>query len=239
MSRSALLERLSLVRSEIELVSFLHAVASSFEFSTFAFFKLPAASDKLLEPLVGLTNAPIKFFRDFDGLDILHSSKAFVTLRRSITPITWDSKSVDAAPPSEEKTRIQNFLKQYNITTCVILPVHNADGERAAVMLMGLAEKLSMEELSELNLFVIHAYDVYDKITNKKTIHEKMLTMREIEVLQWAANGKTSSEIGSILSISDHTVNTYMNAAMRKLDCVNRTQLVAKALRLHLISINV
>lgn len=239
MSRSALLERLSLVRSEIELVSFLRAVASSFDFSMFAVIKLPAASDRLLEPLVSLTNAPMKFFRDFDGIDILVSSPAFATLRRSITPIMWDLDSLKSKRSSGELKRIRQFLDQYSLTAGVILPVHSADGERAAVMLMGATQKLSLEELSELNLFVIHAYDVYDKISNKKTAHEKPLTMREIEVLQWAANGKTSGEIGSILSISDHTVNTYMNAAMRKLDCVNRTQLVAKALRLHLISINV
>jgi DNA-binding CsgD family transcriptional regulator len=42
-------------------------------------------------------------------------------------------------------------------------------------------------------------------------------------------------EIAELLSISEHTVNTYMNNAMRKLDCVNRTQLVAKTIRLRLI----
>lgn len=239
MSRSALLERLSSVRSEIELVSFLRAVASSFEFSMFAVFKLPAASDRLLEPLVSLTNVPIQFLRDFDYLDILTNSPAFSTLRRSITPIVWASDSLQSSRPDEQMEQIRQFLAQYNLTAGVILPVHSADGERAAVMLMGPRGKLSLEELSELNLFIIHAYDVYDKLANKKITHEKPLTTREIEVLQWAANGKTSGEIGSILSISDHTVNTYMNAAMRKLDCVNRTQLVAKALRLHLISINV
>ncbi len=50
------------------------------------------------------------------------------------------------------------------------------------------------------------------------------------------AQGKTSLEIGQILSLSDHTVNAYMTNAIRKLDCVNRTQLVAKAIRMKIIS---
>jgi DNA-binding CsgD family transcriptional regulator len=61
------------------------------------------------------------------------------------------------------------------------------------------------------------------------------LTTRELEVLRWTSQGKTSVEIGKILSLSDHTINAYMNTAIKKLDCVNRTQLVAKALRLKLI----
>ena len=64
----------------------------------------------------------------------------------------------------------------------------------------------------------------------------KTLTKREIEVIRWTSHGKTSSEIGQILSLSDHTINAYLNNAIKKLDCVNRTQLVAKAIRLKVIS---
>ena len=58
----------------------------------------------------------------------------------------------------------------------------------------------------------------------------------ELEVVRWTAQGKTSIEIGQILTLSDHTVNAYMTNAIKKLDCVNRTQLVAKAIRLKLIN---
>ena len=59
---------------------------------------------------------------------------------------------------------------------------------------------------------------------------------RELEVVRWTAQGKTSVEIGRILSLSDHTVNAHMTNAIKKMDCVNRTQLVAKAIRLGLIN---
>nr|WP_272212541.1 helix-turn-helix transcriptional regulator [Marinicella sp. W31]MDC2878456.1 helix-turn-helix transcriptional regulator [Marinicella sp. W31] len=61
------------------------------------------------------------------------------------------------------------------------------------------------------------------------------MSAREMEVVGWTAEGKTSHEIGSILGLSDHTVNAYLANAIRKLDCVNRTQLVAKTIRLNLI----
>jgi LuxR family transcriptional regulator, quorum-sensing system regulator BjaR1 len=60
------------------------------------------------------------------------------------------------------------------------------------------------------------------------------LTIRELDCLRWTAEGKTSSEISSIIKLSEHTVNHYLIAAARKLDCVNRVQAVAKALRLGL-----
>ncbi|WP_296946766.1 LuxR family transcriptional regulator [uncultured Massilia sp.] len=61
------------------------------------------------------------------------------------------------------------------------------------------------------------------------------LTRRERECLQWAATGKTSWEISTILSISERTVIFHMANATRKLGATNRRQAVVRALGLGLI----
>jgi DNA-binding CsgD family transcriptional regulator len=58
------------------------------------------------------------------------------------------------------------------------------------------------------------------------------LSARELEVLQWTAEGKTAWEIGRILGSSEQTVTRHAVSAARKLGCVNKVQAVAKALRL-------
>jgi len=63
------------------------------------------------------------------------------------------------------------------------------------------------------------------------------LTDREREVLTWVGRGKTSSEIAIILGLSDRTVNFHCDRAMRRLDVVNRTHAVAKAVAQGLIAI--
>lgn len=61
------------------------------------------------------------------------------------------------------------------------------------------------------------------------------ITVREQSCLAWTAEGKTSEEIGIILSLSPHTVNHYLGSAARKLGATNRMHAVAKALRMGLI----
>ncbi len=61
------------------------------------------------------------------------------------------------------------------------------------------------------------------------------LTLREREVLWWAAQGKSAWEIGEILHIVKRTVDQHTQNAVRKLGAVNRTQAVAMALRERLI----
>jgi DNA-binding CsgD family transcriptional regulator len=63
------------------------------------------------------------------------------------------------------------------------------------------------------------------------------LKERELECLHWAARGKTNPEIGAILNISRHTVNTHIESAKAKLGVATRVQAVAIAHRLRLLSI--
>jgi len=57
------------------------------------------------------------------------------------------------------------------------------------------------------------------------------LTDRERECLVWVAEGKTASEVATILGVSCNTVNGYLTQAMRKLSACNRAMAIATAIR--------
>jgi DNA-binding CsgD family transcriptional regulator len=63
------------------------------------------------------------------------------------------------------------------------------------------------------------------------------LTPRELEVLTWAARGKSAFEIGKILDITKRTVDLHVSNAARKLGAANRTHAVALALLRHKIEV--
>lgn len=63
------------------------------------------------------------------------------------------------------------------------------------------------------------------------------LTERELECLYWAARGKTNPEIGAILQISRHTVNSHIESAKGKLGVATRVQAAAIAHSLGVLSI--
>ena len=62
------------------------------------------------------------------------------------------------------------------------------------------------------------------------------LTVREREVLTWAAQGKSAWEIGEILKITKRTVDEHTQNAARKLGAMNRTHAVVVALRDQIIT---
>lgn len=61
------------------------------------------------------------------------------------------------------------------------------------------------------------------------------LTWREREILCWTAEGKTSYEIGEILTLSERTVNFHINNSVVKLGASNKTQAAVKATMLGML----
>lgn len=61
------------------------------------------------------------------------------------------------------------------------------------------------------------------------------LSKKHIEVLQWAAEGKTNWEIGKIMGMTVHNVDKHMRKVFRDLRVTNRTQAVVKGIRTGII----
>jgi LuxR family transcriptional regulator len=61
------------------------------------------------------------------------------------------------------------------------------------------------------------------------------LSNREIAVLRWTADGKTSGEISSILNIAERTVNFHIYNVITKLNAVNKTSAAVKAAMMGLL----
>lgn len=64
---------------------------------------------------------------------------------------------------------------------------------------------------------------------------EMKFSKREREILQWTAEGKTSSEIAMILSISENTVNFHQKNMQKKFNAPNKTQVACYAVAMGLI----
>ncbi|MBU4527303.1 MAG: LuxR family transcriptional regulator [Hoeflea sp.] len=231
-----LVTSLNAIRTEADLSGFLRELATDFGLKGYMVIDIPTAADEKLAPRVALSDLPSGFLKDYDSLGLLKNSPIFAGLRRSTAPVIWSIDTIGVDRPSAEVDAARRLFTRHGISTSVYFPVHGANGRRAVLGFVGDRPAIGHTEMGELGIFVMQAYDVYSNLRTETGGGTAALTARELEVLHWVACGKTSGEIADIVALSDHTVNSYMNNAMRKLDCVNRTHLVAKAMRLHLIS---
>lgn len=118
----------------------------------------------------------------------------------------------------------------FGYNSAVIIPVYGYTGKRFSVIFLGNKGEIDNEQVIAMTHATAMVFDKYFKL-QLTSEHAQTLTKRETEIVTWIASGKTSAEIAVILSVSEHTVNSHTNTILRKLNAVNRTQMVAIALR--------
>jgi len=70
---------------------------------------------------------------------------------------------------------------------------------------------------------------------NSMVILAEDFSQRELEILKWTAEGKTSAEISLILAISEHTVNFHQKNMQKRFNVSNKTQIACYAAAIGLI----
>jgi DNA-binding CsgD family transcriptional regulator len=98
------------------------------------------------------------------------------------------------------------------------------------------------ELFAKLQLFAVYAQGLpaasfapVEAVDKRHGAERAALSQREIECLRWSSVGKTSREIGRILSLSESLVATLLGSAQTKLGCFSKQHAIASALRARII----
>lgn len=220
------------------IVNILFRIRDAFGFSAATILVMPARTDREISELVLESSLPSEFFSKYDELGGSDGCILFEELRSTILPVTWTLNEMHHRYSNlgREFPEFYELHEKFGLKMGVAFPVSTTDGSRHIIMYEGDGPELAPDKLNELCMLTLHVFQAFDRVRGRSNGGTKALTARELEVVRWTAAGKTSVEIGLIMELSDHTINAYLNNAFKKLDCVSRTQLVAKALRLRVIS---
>ena len=159
-------------------------------------------------------------------------------LRTSDKPFGWHEVDVERRKDGGAYT-IMMEAGEFDLRAGFNIPIRSLKGQLATVMFAGDRFELAWDDRPALLLVAIYAHDKMREIMGVRPLHpsqQRPLTPREIEVLKWTAEGKTSQDIADILSVSLPTVQSHMTNLCRKLDVVNRAQATARAVRWGILS---
>lgn len=181
-----------------------------------------------------ISNYPLAWQRRYAEAGYLHIDPTVAHGRRSTTPLVW-SDAVFASTPTLWAEAQAHGLRVGWAQSCL-------DDVGSAGMLTLCREHppLSEAELdaheSHLRWLVQVAHHAFSKVFVQQSaglLHA--LTAREREVLQWAADGKSSQDIAEILTVSKSAVDFHIKNAMHKLQTSNKTAAVARAVLLGML----
>lgn len=168
--------------------------------------------------------------------DYLRTDSTVLHCHRSHTPLTWSDKVSALA------RQLRDEAQNYGLRVVWTRSSLNSLGVAGMLTLSRSHETRSPVELAsheiELRWLVNTAHLTLFRIFLSKLREQlpRALTGREIEVLRWTADGKTSAEVSDILEISENTVNFHIKNAVAKLQTANKTAAVARAAMLGFLS---
>lgn len=208
-----------------------HVAQLGFPFFSFA---LMSAEGPTIKPIY-ITNFPSRWRSRYreeryasDDLVVSYAAQAAV-------PFSWTRfKRRNAA--TKRQTAVFDEAADCGLGLGITIPIHGPGSTKAH---LSVASNMKQAEFSKLatmqrhELLMIATY-VYDKILQLKPwshlLSAVALTARESEILTWVARGKTSWEIGNLLSISEATVKEHNFNISRKFGVHNKTHAASIAI---------
>jgi DNA-binding CsgD family transcriptional regulator len=156
---------------------------------------------------------------------------------RSIAPVDW-----------ARLERTQNFDRVFRSASDfgiapqgLTIPVRGPYGDIGMLSVTRNCAQTEWEQhipqiISDLQSIAVHIHDgAMRSHTLMRALRAPNLSLREIEILQWIAAGKTQQDVGDILGISHRTVEVHLRSGRDKLYALTTAQAVARAIAMGMI----
>lgn len=175
------------------------------------------------------SNYPIAWQEQYQEKNYLAVDPTVEHGMRSLLPVVWSDNLFATVPELWEDAR------SFGLKIGWAQATRDVNGLGGMLTLARSSEFISGIELHDkepkMVWFTQMAHLGMSQFLATKMLPEAgvQLSSREIEVLQWTGDGKTSSEISEILNISERTVNFHISNAMAKLNAATKAAAVVRA----------
>ncbi|MEQ8509500.1 MAG: autoinducer binding domain-containing protein [Rhodospirillaceae bacterium] len=211
-------------------------------YNTYAYFSINAETilrSKLTEAvddMIRVTNLDPSWMEHYVKQNYAMSDPVVMDALKARMPVVW-TEDYRFDTLSSDEAQMMADAHDFGIERGLTVPIHGPSAELGMLCLYSdmrdreFASHVRATK-SEVLLVAQYAHNVAQTTLPPaiQTPKPVPLTDREIEILRWTAEGKTAWEIGSILTISERTVNFHLQNAMGKFGVHNKTHAASKAM---------
>ncbi|MFA5308094.1 MAG: response regulator transcription factor [Dehalococcoidales bacterium] len=202
-------------------------------------------------------------FLETDDIVVLGTTGVNNDVLKAIDNLPPDVALLDLDGPSEAGLDLARRIKQRSPNIGVVILTSNPDDNQLFLALKAQAVAYLNKEVTEQQLVETvrrvarGEHPINESLTNRPKLAEHVLqqfqeltskteaeayisplTPREIEILEYIAQGYLNKQIAAELGISEQTIKNHVTSILRKLNANARTEAVVVAIRQGLIKIS-
>ena len=213
-------------------------IIKPFGFDTFFFGMTTAENLKTESRYYYSTNASLQRIAEYDQRSYIEIDPRLVHAWNSMTPFIWDRRV------SEGDVKVERFLEEaatyWGVGSGICVPLRGDFHSRSVFAVNAAKRDVDSETaktwaglLGDIVLLAMHFHDTFVRTVIDRGIAPTQqgapLSSREIQCLQFAAHGLTSSDIAQRLGLVERTVSFHFANIISKLAAANRAEAVAIA----------
>lgn len=121
--------------------------------------------------------------------------------------------------------------------TVLIVPLGESEALRGYMALQFDDRFALMSSQNKVNLIKLSQaiHSTYEKLTDKLRQETELLSPLELEIIRWAALGKSDKKIADILNLTPQSLERHMSSIFKKLGVYDRIKAGLRAIALRLI----
>lgn len=183
---------------------------------------------------VVLHNYPSSWARAFAERDLHEIDPILLRSERTILPFFWDNPELRASLSRTQK-QILHEAADVGIANGYTVPIHlpwDAGALRASCSVVPDSRLIGPHAYRAVQTMSLYFYaSVNDRKSSRNPASHlgPILSVRERQCLELAAQGKSDWEISQLLNISENTVHKHVESAKRRLGVATRVQAIVWA----------
>jgi LuxR family quorum sensing-dependent transcriptional regulator len=179
---------------------------------------------------------PAEWLKRYSSRGYVFCDPAFAQAKSNPTPFFWNELDTRVRDNPMAR-RVMDEGSEFGLKEGFTASLSTLDGHRVIWSLGGAHLEIGPDTSGMLTLIASYAI-ARAIVLRQESQPDKpiVLSPREREALQWAAEGKADWEIGEVMNISEHGADKHMRSVSAKLGAISRTQAVAEAIRRGLIA---
>lgn len=158
-------------------------------------------------------------------------------------PILWANLIAECCDQQDAAgLEVMMLAQEAGLRDGITIPWHGPNGHVGLLSLITRAPRTEHQWLSAipfLSWLSSHVFEAVVRVCTSAMPLRVPLSLRELEVCQWAAEGKQVSDIAQILGITPRTVTFHLERITEKLGASSKSQAISWALKQGLIRLNI
>jgi len=170
---------------------------------------------------------------------VFHDSTVQMALKTKY-PFTWSALQGNKRINSIAKRMFDEAKYDFDHSDGIVVPIHMSNGSVSVFSVIGKEPNTQPNVVRAIGLAAVYLHSkaqpfILEDSDIASPSFKSPISKRQLDCLQWVAEGKTDWEISQILGISEATVHNHVEAAKRSLSVRTRMQAVVEASRRRLI----